>query len=139
MRLLRAFFDFLLIEDRALAAPAGEHVVDRIGDEEAGGIALIALGEQAVIVGMGMPDMGAEREPERGRRRQRLHLRPASERQHCFGIKQRDTGSERPQRPSNRLLPLGADHDCRLGAADGKGQCESGALPLPLRESNTIS
>ena len=139
MRLLRAFFDFLLIKDRALAAPAGEHVVDRIGDEEAGGVALIALGEQTVIVGMAVPDMAAERQPERRRRRQRLHLGPAGQRQHRLGIGQRNARHERPQRFANRLLPLGADHGRRLGAVGRKGQRESGGLPLPLRESNTIS
>jgi hypothetical protein len=35
-------------------------------------------------------------------------------------------------------LPLGADHARRLGAGFDKGQRQSGALPLPLRESNTI-
>ena len=40
-----------------------------VGDEEARSLALIAVGQQLLVIGMDMADMAAERKPERGRGR----------------------------------------------------------------------
>ena len=63
-------FGLFFRRELAPHAPRGEQRLERIGDEEARAVAVIALGQQRVVIGHGVAGIGHERQPGRilGRR-----------------------------------------------------------------------
>lgn len=125
----RFFLDFGQFGDRALAAPAGEHRVGILHHEEARSLSIIAICQQMLVIGVDVPDMAAEREPERGRRRQILHVAALGQGDHGLGIGERNPRRQRPERLADRLLSLRSCH----GPWCARDLTQVNCVPAPFR------
>ncbi len=89
-------------------SPIRELGVGGVNHEMSRRIALIALGEQRVILGVPVAHMGGERQPERDRGRQALHPRGACLGKHLHRLIIGDERRGKAQRPAQLLLSLRA-------------------------------
>ena len=88
--------------DLLRAAPAPQRPVGFLDDEMTGGVTVIPFGQQGVVAGMPVADMGDHGEPKRGPHTEVLAHQLRRPLQYRFAVRQRDQRSKRPQ-PAAKL------------------------------------